>query len=926
MYSQGRSNSIDIQAELNVEKRSIKVDEKIIFYNTSNQILDKIYLTIWLNGHRSKHSNLTKAQLEKRKTKLYFQKSKERGGIYDLEVSEVYQFIDYDIIEVFPKEPLAPNDSIELHLSFIAKIPDYDITRYGNKGDYFHLKNWFFTIPAFENNKQTVYSHKNFDDAFDSFTDYTIDLKYPFYLTSISNLTRKNEHLFIGKNSTNVEIILKNKVTDDLHYDFYFQLLKKTDHTSLLIESEIPIHQELAQKQLYFLENHLGVFPEEKMLLTQRNEYKNSFVGIKDIKGVGFNIALFPKEIQDELNLFNQLSNQFIENKTLINKRNDHWILNGTKVYMQLKYLQTYHPDLKLLGDAPENFKVLWTKPLKAFHVSKLNLQDRYNLMNLFIIRKNVDQKITTPLDSLRNLNHSIISGVQTGMGFNYLNDYTSQDFDKGLKFFFTQYTNKQASTEDFEQVIKHNTSYDIDWFFDEYLNTKKPYDFQLKKFKRFPNDSIRLTVKNKFDSKGPFKISAYKKDTIIFEKWFKSKEGKQTCFIPNDDYTRIEVNDRHIVPEINDLNNHINTKGLFKNKKTPQLKFLMDVQNPEYAQLFYQPILNWNNYDGFLLGMRLYNSTLINKRFHFALAPQYSFGTNTLTGSIKGYYSIYPRKTSGLFERIQLGGSASYYHYDQELSYAQVSPNIHFKFKRRYPRAEINNTLSFRLNHLNKDIPLDIKINEDEYQYTIFNPMFMHSNNHKINELSYFVSLHQNKTFGKLFGAAYYRKRFAPKKIFGARVFGGYFYHNATDSDYFDFGLDRVNDYMFDYQLYGRSETAGLLSQEYVLAEGGFKSDFYEKANQWMVTSNIEADIWWRFSLYGDFGYFKNKYKSAQFRYDSGIRLKLIPDFLEFYFPVQSSLGFEPFLDNKNYFERIRFVFKPNFSKAISYLRRGWY
>ncbi len=926
LLAQEPTNHIDIKAKLNVENRTIQVNETLLFHNTTSQSLDRIYLTIWLNGHRSKYSNLTKAQLEKRKTNLYFQKNKDRGGIYDLDVSEAFQFIDYDIIELFPKKPIAPHDSLEVNLTFTAKIPDYAITRYGTQGDYFHLKNWFFTVPAFENEKQVVYSDQNFDDEFNSYTDYRIDLQYPFYLEAISNLDIYERHSFTGHHITDVEIVLQNETAKYQEHLFYSHAFKKQNGELLTIESEFLIDSKNIQKQLHFLESYLGSFSKEKLLLTQRNQYKNAFLGIDDVEGWGFNISLFPEEIQDELNLFTQLSNQFIEHMVLINKRENHWILNGTKVYMQINYLQTYHPDLKLLGDVPENFKFLWTKPLKAFHLSKLNLQDRYNLMNLFVIRKNVDQKITTPLDSLRNLNHAIISGVQTGMGFDYLDDYTNHHFKEGLKSFFTEYSNKQASAQDFENTIKHYCyDRDIDWFFSEFLTTKKPYDFQLKKFKQ-TGDSAELIVKNKFNSKGPFKITAYRNDTIAFEKWLPSKEGKQSYSIPNEDYTRIEVNRNHIVPEINDLNNYINTKGLFKNKKTPQFKFLMDIQNPEYAQVFYQPILNWNNYDGVLLGMRLYNSTLINKRFHFSLSPQYSFETNKLTGSAKGSYSIYPRTSSSILEHVRLEGGISYFHYDKDLFYFQMSPGISFQFKRKYQRAEINNTLSFRINHLDKEIPSDIGVNENEYQYTIFNPLFSHSNNHKINELSYFVSLQQNKTFGKFFGSVYYRKRFAPRKILGVRLFGGYFYHNDISSDYFDFGLDRVNDYMFDYQLYGRSETTGLLSQEYVLAEGGFKSDFQEKANQWMISTNLETDVWWRFSVYGDFAYFKNQYESTQFRYDSGIRLKLIPDFFEFYFPIQSSLGFEPSLDGKNYLERIRFVFKPNFSKAISYLRRGWY
>ena len=38
-----------------------------------------------------------------------------------------------------------------------------------------------------------------------------------------------------------------------------------------------------------------------------------------------------------------------------------------------------------------------------------------------------------------------------------------------------------------------------------------------------------------------------------------------------------------------------------------------------------------------------------------------------------------------------------------------------------------------------------------------------------------------------------------------------------STNSDFFSFGLDRPNDYMFDYNLLGRSETTGIYSQQYV-------------------------------------------------------------------------------------------------------------
>ena len=63
---------------------------------------------------------------------------------------------------------------------------------------------------------------------------------------------------------------------------------------------------------------------------------------------------------------------------------------------------------------------------------------------------------------------------------------------------------------------------------------------------------------------------------------------------------------------------------------------------------------------------------------------------------------------------------------------------------------------------------------------------------------------------------------------------------------------------------------------------------------------------------------------KNSQFIWDSGVKVKVIPDFLEVYFPIQSSLGFEPSF--KDYGKRIRFTLVLNFSAVTNYFRRGWF
>ncbi|MDO4764159.1 MAG: aminopeptidase, partial [Flavobacteriaceae bacterium] len=146
----------------------------------------------------------------------------------------------------------------------------------------------------------------------------------------------------------------------------------------------------------------------------------------------------------------------------------------------------------------------------------------------------------------------------------------------------------------------------------------------------------------------------------------------------------------------------------------------------------------------------------------------------------------------------------------------------------------------------------------------------------------------------------------FAPKKQIQFRWYGGLFLKNQAKNNSFNFGISKINDYNFTYSLLGQSATSGLYSQEFILAEGGFKSYVGSSANQWILALNTDVPIWKIFGIYMDLGMYKNKGNLARFVWDSGVRLSLVPNVLEVYFPVQSALGFEPALER--YDKRIRF------------------
>ncbi|MGB5321022.1 MAG: aminopeptidase, partial [Lutimonas sp.] len=224
----------------------------------------------------------------------------------------------------------------------------------------------------------------------------------------------------------------------------------------------------------------------------------------------------------------------------------------------------------------------------------------------------------------------------------------------------------------------------------------------------------------------------------------------------------------------------------------------------------------------------------------------------------------------------------------------------------------------------VDKELPMQPE-NPETYKYNIFNLRYGYSKPEIINDLRYFADFQYNENFSKASIDVRYRKLLNINRYLDLRMFFGSFLFNNTQSDFFSYSSDRPSDYLFDLNYLGRSEDSGFLSQQVVITEGGFKSFFEDPyANQWILSSNASIGLWRWVELYADAGLLKNRNEDARFKYDSGIRLNFIHNFLEVYFPLQSSNGFEP--EFSDYASRIRFVITIDIERVYNFVKRGFY
>jgi len=424
-----------------------------------------------------------------------------------------------------------------------------------------------------------------------------------------------------------------------------------------------------------------------------------------------------------------------------------------------------------------------------------------------------------------------------------------------------------------------------------------------------------------------PVSLYTLNNDTVVSKTWIENITENKTITIPRNDADKLVLNYENIIPEINARDNWKSLKGFFFNNKPLQFRIFKDIEDPNYNQVFFMPIVEYNNiYDGLTLGVKAYNKTLLRKHFNYNFEPKYSIKSKSFTGTAN-VFNIHDFENSNLYS-LDYGIRGSYSAYAPELFVKQITPYVSFFFREKDDlRSNKRKRLLLRYLDINRDEDVNNIVNSSEPNYNVFNVRYTDSNDNLINYNSWYTDFQLGKTFTKLSFDYEYRRLYENNRQLNLRWFSGIFLRNTNevDSDYFSFALDRPTDYLFDYNYLGRSESTGIFSQQYIEAEGGFKSKLNPAfANQWISTLNASTTLWKYILVYSDVGFVKNKFNSVKFVYDSGIRINLVTDYFEIYLPIYSNLGWE--IGQPNYDQKIRFKFTVDPKSLLGLFRRRWY
>ena len=915
-FAQHTSNFTKVNARiiLNADSDLVEVSQINEWTNSSSEALSELYFYDWNNAYSSKTSKLAEEFISDFK-KAFHLSSDERKGFTQINFIAVGkdtllpEYTEADIFKLKLVEPIKSGERLKIVLNYRLKLPDSKFTNYGYDSNYINLNNFLLLnceLNAEDDNFAT-YANHNLNDQYNPVSTYDIEFINRTDLNLYSNLNFRDGR-FRETTASNPSFYLSKRPFSSREFEKL--------HLNENFLSSQSTKQDLSMAKVTKYLSSIFKNEEAFHFTIDKNEFKKSSVfGLSELPSF---INLYDNEHVFEMNLLNSLSDRILRKYYHIDLRKQKWIHNALLQFILKDYLKTYYKDELLLG----RFAAKW--PIRSYEFSSLNTRDLFEIMYKIGAYNNLDQPLSTSSEKQIKYNYEVANPYHAGLALDHLSAYFNSSTVKQSIVAFLEHTTlrNQIDTDKFQTHLENSLQSNLNWMFEQHINQVNRTDYALKKVEYDSTDSLKITVQNKGNQSPPLALNYFQNDSLVKSEWLSGFTSEQVIETKNENYTAVAVNYPLTGIDYNPYNDYkkLNQSTLFN--KNIRLKFLKDIQSAKQNLLLYTPIFSYNLYDGIVAGLLLNNDGLYDQTFQFQVAPSYSSKEKTLIGSSSFILNLRKHDKTQYLTRFTL--SAGTYHFETNSRYSTITPSAAWLWRAKDRTRNLRKILLVRMRNVFRTIDPSVTVENITPDYSILNARYTNIENNLILYKKNYVDAQLAKNFTKLSAEFERRFLFNNNTQLNLRLFAGYFVNNNTNNDFFSFALDKPSDYLFDLDYIGRSEEDGFFSQQFIMAEGGFKSKFENRFfNKGLASLNSSINLYRYVEAYFDFGIGKNRGQSIQTFYDTGIRLNLVTDYLELYFPVYNSNGWQ--ISDYAYPEKIRFVLSLSPKTIGSLFTRKW-
>ena len=950
-----------INVSLDDKKHELSGEETLEYKNNSPDELTFIWFHIWPNAYKNNNTAMAKQLIASGKKNFYFASASERGNIDRLNFKVNGQAVKtefhpehIDIIKVILNEPLKAGSTITITTPFHVKIPIGTFSRLGHIGQQYQITQWYPKPAVYDKYGWHAMPYLDQGEFYSEFGSFDVSITIPknYVVGATGTLVNgEEETAWLMKNAEETKAIEKYNTRDTatpasasemktLHYqasnvhDFAWFADKR--YRVLHDEVILPNSKKKVDTWVMYTDYYGEYWKKAIRYVNDAVYYYSLWNGdypyphatavdgaLSAGGGMEYPMITVIGATSNDKALDGVIAHEVGHNWFYgilgSNERDHGWMDEGINSFNESRYMKTKYDSVT--SGMEGSINGIQVNIGKLLGIPDFDEAKLYDLAYRYFAVKKMDQPCDLHSAEYTKINYGAIMYGKTAMLFSFLQEYLGTElYDKCARSYFDAWKFKHPYPEDIKKVYEEVSGKDLSWFFDNMIKTTDQVDYKLNSLTPIEeqNTSWKVGVQNKGRINSPFSIFAIKDGKIIATQWYDGFEGKkQLAFsIPVDKeqsgvlpFDHIKIDAEQKMPDINRQNNTVKMKGFCKKTEPFNLRMFGLVHNTDKTQLFWAPVLGWNNYNKFMLGAAVYNTLIPEKKLEWVVMPMYGFNGGSLAGGASIHYNIHPNR---IFQTIRLGVNAERYGYADEhssnLNFNKIAPGILFEIRKKHLNNPVKQTINIRHVSVTKEIEVrDNAFISPVYYYDIlFNAIndftYLLDSRRKINPYNISLNIQAGEGFVKSAVTANYEVTFKKKqKGLELRAFAGTFIDNKnlTEGNYFfhSSGATGYHDYLYDYVFLGRSETIGSLSHQFAETEGAMK--VYTplgRSKDWLAALNIKSSLPGKLpvKLFADVSVYRDHDYSTIFLtkknfllYDAGIYLPLATDYVEVFIPL---------------------------------------
>jgi hypothetical protein len=708
-----------INATLDDVSHTLTGEIEFEYVNNAPVALPEIWVHLWGNAFKNRHSAFCKQKLRDGDGEFYFAPEKDHGAYQSLDFKANAQKINWkfdpknpDIAVLTLPQPLASGGRIRISTPFSLKIPA-SFSRLGHVETSYQMTQWY--------PKPAVYDHKGwhampyldigeFYSEFGSF-DVTLTLPENYVVGATGTLQTPSEIEFLHKKAAETKAWLdKNephtadpfpasspnmktiRYTAERVHDFAwfadkrFMVLKDTARLAsgktvdcwAMFPKSKPSKDKIGQSQLWekgafyvrrsveFYSNKVGEYPYPQATAVHSALSAGGGMEYPMITVIGNSSSA---QSLDNV-ITHEVGHNWFYGILASNEREHPFLDEGLNSYYEQRYMYQYYGVYAPVG-LP---KVILDEKKQG-----TLLENGY----LVLARERKD----TPPDSHSSLFSPIAYGLQvymkTALCLQWLEQAMgTESFDEAMQEYYKQWQFKHPYPEDLKQILNEK-GLKANWFF-ESMQTQKQLDYKLKGFKKVPVSAVllerkqnqattksdlnltteALVIQNKGNLAAPFSVTALKNGKPIKTEWFPPipAQSTGTVIFHSDSADAYEIDYARKTLDVNRKNNFRRTAGLFPGMRPFEFRPLAVIQNSRQNTLAVLPWAGWNNYDKFMVGLVVFNPPVPSRKLQYYLLPGYAFGSKQLVGLADVRYKFFP---GGFIPKVTVGVGAKTFNFN---------------------------------------------------------------------------------------------------------------------------------------------------------------------------------------------------------------------------------------------------------------------